>query len=256
MSSTTTSRGSADFEQLARVPEAAPGHVGDVEQAIHAIEIDECTEVSQVLDAARDHVADLHAFEELLALLAPLLLDQFAPAENDVLPVVVDLDNLEIVGVADELLQIFRRNDVDLRSRQERFDADVHHQAAFDDRLHLAFDQPVAREDARDLVPILTIGGLLLRENDHALVVLEPFEEHFHFIADFHRVDVVEFVRGNDAFRFVADIDQDFARTNFEDSSLDDATFFEFAKRLREQILHLQHSDKFSPGGAVAGFLS
>ena len=83
---------------------------------------------------------------------------------------------------------------------QESLHADVHHQAAFDDGLHLAFDQAVARKNARDLVPILAVSGLLLRENDHALIVLKAFEEHFDFIADFHRVDVLELVRGDDAF--------------------------------------------------------
>ena len=146
-------------------------------------------------------VADLHAFEEFLPLLAPLLLDQFAPAENDVLPVVVDLNDLEIVGVADKLLQIFRRNNVDLRRRQKCFDADVHHQSAFDDGFHFALDQAVAGKNAGDLVPVLAISGFLFREHDHAFVVLEALEQHFHFVADFKRIDVVEFRRRNDALR-------------------------------------------------------
>ncbi len=127
----------------------------------------------------------LDAFQEFLALLAALLLDEFAPAEDHVLAVVVDLDDLEIVGVADELLQIFRRDDVDLRGGQKRLDADVDHEAAFDDGLHLAFDQAVALEDVDDLVPVLAVGGLFLREDDHALVVFEALEEHFDFVADF-----------------------------------------------------------------------
>src|ERR1700737_3153703 len=104
--------------------EPAPGHVSDVEQAIHAIEIDEGAEVSEILDRALHLVADLHALHEFLPLLASLLLDQFAPAQHNVAAVVIDLDDLEIVSVADELLQIFRRNDVDLRSGQERFHTD------------------------------------------------------------------------------------------------------------------------------------
>ncbi len=103
-------------------------------------------------------------------------------------PVVVDLDDLEIVGVADELLQILRRDDVDLRRRQKRFDADVDHQAAFDDGLHLALDQAVVLANTlRDLVPILAIGRFFLREHDHAFVVLEALEQHVHFVADFER---------------------------------------------------------------------
>src|SRR5213082_1550140 len=77
-----------------------------------------------------------------------------------------------------------------------------------------------------DLVPILPVSGFLLGENDHAFIVFEALEEHFHFVADFHRFDVLELGGGNDALRFVADIDQDFSRANLENASFDDATFF------------------------------
>ena len=175
--------------------EAAPRHVGDVQQAVHAVEVDERAEIGEVLDRALDHVADLDAFQELLAFLRALLLDDFAAAEDDVFPVVVDFDDLEIVGVADELLEILRRDDVDLRAGQKRLDADVDDEAAFDDGLHLALDQAVALEDRDDLVPVLPVGGLLLREDDHALVVFETLEEDFDFVADFDVVDVIEFAR-------------------------------------------------------------
>ena len=44
----------ADLEQLAGVAEAAPGHIGDMEEAVHAIEVDECAEIGEVLDGARE----------------------------------------------------------------------------------------------------------------------------------------------------------------------------------------------------------
>ena len=163
----------ADLEQFARVAEAAPGHVGDVEQAVHAVEVDERAEVGEVLDHALDRVADLDRVEEALALLRALLLDELAAGEDDVLAVVVDLDDLEVVGVADELLEILRRDDVDLRAGQERFDADVDGEAAFDDGLDLALDEAVALEDLDDLLPVLAVGGALLREDDDAFVVFE-----------------------------------------------------------------------------------
>ena len=124
---------------------------------------------------------------------------------------------------------------------QERLDADVDHQAAFDDGLDLALDQAVAGKNLGDLVPVLAVGGLLLGEHDHAFVVFEALEEHFDFVADFERLDVFEFRRRDDALGLVTDIDEDFARPNFQDASLDDAAFFEVAHRLRHQILHLQH---------------
>ena len=76
------------------------------------------------------------------------------------------------------------------------FHADVDHQAAFDDGLHLAFDQAIAGKHGRDLVPILTVGGFLLGKHDHAFVVFESLEEDFHFVAHFHGLDVLEFGHG------------------------------------------------------------
>ena len=156
--------------------EAAPGHVRDVEQAVHSIQIDERAEVGEIFYGALHLVADLHAFHEFLSLLAPLLLDQFAPAEHDVFAVVIDLDDFEIVSVADKLLQIFRRNDIDLRCRQKCFDTDVHHQAAFDHGFHFSFDQAIAVKNTRNFVPVLTICGFLFRKDDHAFVVFQALE--------------------------------------------------------------------------------
>src|SRR5437867_984983 len=220
----------------------APRHVGDVKQAVHAIEIDERAEVGEIFYCANHAVPDFHAFHEFLPLIAALLLDDFTPAEHDIAPLVVDLDDLEIVSIADELLQIFRRDDVDLRRGQKRFHADVHHQAAFDDRFHLAFDQAIALKLAHDLVPVLPIGRLFRREDDHALVVLEPLEEHVHLITDLEIFDVLKFRDRNDAFGFVTNVYQYFARPDFEDASLDDAAFAEVLHRLRHHILHLNHN--------------
>ena len=50
-------------------------------------------------------------------------------------------------------------------------------------------------------------------------------------------------MRGNGAFALVADVNKHFPGANFENGSLDDATLFEIAKRLRlrEQFLHFDH---------------
>ena len=160
-------------EHLARVTDAAPAHVGDVKQSVHALEVHERTEVGEVLDHAADLVADVQRLRGTSddARRAPL--DDFATTENDVLPVVVDLDDLEFVDVADVFGEILRRNDVDLRTRQEGFHPHVDHEAAFDDGLDLASHEAAVFEDLDDLVPVLLVSGFLLGEDHHALVVLE-----------------------------------------------------------------------------------
>ena len=84
--------------------QSAPRHVGDVQQTIHSIEINKRAEVRDVFDRANYAIADVHALQEFLALLAALLFDYLAPAEHDVLALVVELDDFEIIRVADELL--------------------------------------------------------------------------------------------------------------------------------------------------------
>ena len=104
-SSTTTSMFLADLEHFGRVADAAPAHVGDVEQAVHAVEVDERAEIGDVLDRALADVAGHHLGEQLGAAFGALLLDELAAGEHDVLALLVDLDDLELVGVADELLR-------------------------------------------------------------------------------------------------------------------------------------------------------
>ena len=92
----------ADLENFRRMPDAAPAHVGDVEQAVDAVEVNERAEIGDILDGALADVARGHFGEQLGALVIALLFDQLAPGEDDVLALLVDLDDFELVTVADE----------------------------------------------------------------------------------------------------------------------------------------------------------
>src|SRR5215470_9207028 len=174
------------------MPETSPGHVGDVKQAIHTIEIDECAKVGNVLYSADHAVAHVDTFHKFLSLFAALLFDHLAPAEHDIFSVVIELNDFEIVRVANELLQIFWRNDVDLRGWQKCLDTNVYHQATFHHRFYLPFNEAVTFEDTNYLVPILPVSGFFFRKNNHAFLVLKPLQEHVHFVADFQRIDIVK----------------------------------------------------------------
>ena len=106
--------GLADVKQLGRMVDAAPRHIGDMKESVHALEIHERTEVGEVLDRADDLVADLDGLEKCLALLGALGFDDFAAGEDDVLALVVDLDDFELVNVSNVFGEIFRWNDVHL----------------------------------------------------------------------------------------------------------------------------------------------
>jgi hypothetical protein len=73
-----------ELDHLARVVDAAPGHVGDVQQAVDAAEVDEHAEVGDVLDRCPCDLTVLDVGEQRLLLLLALFLEQLAPADDDV----------------------------------------------------------------------------------------------------------------------------------------------------------------------------
>ena len=73
-----------DLEHLAGVVHPAPAHVGDVEKAVDAAEVDEGAEVRQVLDLALDDLAFREGLEQALLGAVALLLDEATAADDDV----------------------------------------------------------------------------------------------------------------------------------------------------------------------------
>src|SRR5207253_296759 len=119
-------------------------HVGDVEQAVDAAQIDERAVVGEVLDDAGEDGALLELLEGVLLQLLALLLEEDAAAEHDVAALLVELDDLELEFFADQLVEIADRPQIDLRTRQERLHPDVDGEAALDDLVLLQLAFPVA----------------------------------------------------------------------------------------------------------------
>src|SRR5215475_6434548 len=114
----------ADLEEFVRVLDAAPGHVGYVEQAVQTAEVDERAVFGDVLDLSLDDDALFEVLERLALLAVDHLFEDDLARENEV----ADWAN------------------VDLAARQERLDApDVDAEAAFYPVRH-------ARDDVRALL--------------------------------------------------------------------------------------------------------
>src|SRR5919198_5426478 len=125
--------GVADFEDLARVVDVRPRQLGDVDEAVDAVEVHEGAEVDDVRDRALDDQPGLQAVEDLLALLLALLLEHGATRQHDVVARAVELDDLALDPRAEVLVEVRDAPDVDERRRQEAADAEVDDQAALDD---------------------------------------------------------------------------------------------------------------------------
>src|SRR4029077_1352978 len=110
----------ADVEHLGRVIDAPPRDVGDVQQAVDAAEVDECTVVGDVLDHAVDDLAFLEVLHQLLTLLGARLFEYGAAGNNDVAAAAVHLQDLERLRIVHQRADVADRPDIDLRARQER----------------------------------------------------------------------------------------------------------------------------------------
>src|SRR6266481_5080723 len=222
----------ADVEHLARVPDAAPAHVGDVQEPVDAAQVDERAVVGGGLDVAGEDGALLELLEGVLLQRLPLLLEQDAPAEHDVAALLVELDHLELELLADQLVQIADRTQIHLRAGEERLHADVDGEAALHAPDDGSLDELVALARGGDLVPDAHLVGLLLGEDDHARVVLARLEQHLDLVAGLDvglAVDQAEFLDRHLAFALVADVDDRVVLGDLDDAALDDLVLLQLA---------------------------
>ena len=114
--------------------------------------------------------------ERVLALLLALLFQDHPPREHDVAPATVELDHARLDVLPDHRVEVLHRAQVDLGAGQERLDADVDGEAALDHLHDLPVDRRALLVGPRDDVPDLDLVGLLLGQDDEALVVFLRLE--------------------------------------------------------------------------------
>jgi hypothetical protein len=102
-----------------RVIDAAPGDVGDVQQAVDAAEVDERTVIGDVLDHAVDDLTLFEVLHQLLTLLGAGLFEHRAARHHDVAAAAIHLEDLERLRIVHQRRDVANRADVDLRARQE-----------------------------------------------------------------------------------------------------------------------------------------
>src|ERR1044071_3015034 len=190
--------------------DAAPRHVGDVQQTVDAAKVDERTEVGDVLDHAFARLVGLELLHQLLALARTLVLEDDTTRDDDVAAAFVELDDLELELLAEQLVDVRDAAERDLRTREERVDAhEVDHHSTLDLLDERAFDRLIILIREADLLPHAHEVGLLLGQDDGAFLVLEVLEEHFDFVTDLELGVILELFERNGAFRLEADVEDD-----------------------------------------------
>jgi hypothetical protein len=144
-----------------------------VQQAVDAAEIHERTVVGEVLDGSLDDCAFLQVLHERAALGGELLLDHRTPRHHDVIALLIELDDLELEGLAFEIRRIAHGAHVDERPGKERADVlDLHREAALDAAGDHAGDDLGFVEGLLEARPCTGTLGLLARQPGFTRAVL------------------------------------------------------------------------------------
>ena len=218
----------ADLDDFARVADTAPGHVGDVEQAVDAAEVDERAVLGDVLDHAVDDRAFAQRLHQLGALFAHRGLDHGTARQHDVVALAVELDDLELHRLALERAHVLDRTRVEQRARQEGADAvDEDGQAALDLAVDGAGDELARLERVLEREPRGEALGLVAREDGVAVAVLDRVDRDRDEVAGLDlelALVVLELVDRNVGLRLEAGVDDDEAVLDADDLGGDDFT--------------------------------
>src|SRR3954454_9029817 len=210
-----------------------PRQLGDVDQAVDAVEVHEGAEVDDVRDLALDDEARLQAVEDALAVLAALLLEHGAARQDDVVARAVELDHLALERLPEELVEVRHAADVDQRGGQEAADAEVDDQAALDDLDDRAGDGLTRLRRRLDVAPCLLEARALLGDDQASVLILLGQDEGVDLFAELDLVMGIhvladrKLVGGDDPLRLLADVDEDLVVVDADDTAGDDVTLLE-----------------------------
>ena len=213
-----------------------PRELRDVDQAVHAVQVDERAEVDDVRDLAFDDVARLQLVEDLLALVLALFLEHGAAREHDVVARAVELDHLRAQLLAEELVEVLHAPDVDERRRQEAADAEVEDQAALDDLDHSPVDRLAGLGGALDVLPGQLEACALLGQDQTPFGVLLREHERVDLVAERNLVGRVDRAANrelgdrDDAFRLVPDINEHFVLVDAHNRPVHDLPFVDLGE--------------------------
>src|SRR5574341_982126 len=222
----------ADLEQFVRVLDAAPRHVGYVEQAVQTAKINKRAVFGDVLDLTFDDDAFFQIPERFVLLAIDDLFENDLARKDDVAALLVDLEDANFDLFVAEAVEVADRANIYLAARQEGLDAsDVNAQAAFDPIGDAADDVSALFVGHFNLIPRLHPHGVGARKLDIPFGVFELLDVNINFIARIDRdlIAVFEFGDRHDAFRFETHINDDNLIGDLDDASFDDLTLTDFA---------------------------
>jgi hypothetical protein len=162
------------IDRISGVVDAAPGHVGDVQQAVDTAEVHEGAVFGDVLDHAVHDVAFGELADDLGALFGAGFFEDRAARDDDVAAAAVHLEDLERLLEAHQRAGVAHGAHIDLRAGQERHGAaQIDGEAALDAAEDRAFDALFVGIGFFQTVPGFFAAGHLAADDGFAARVLD-----------------------------------------------------------------------------------
>jgi len=222
--------GLADRQDLRRVVDATPSHVGDVQEAVHAAEVNERTVFGDVLDHAVDDLTFGQVADDFSTLFGTRFFQDGAARHNDVATATVHFQDLEGLLHAHQRASITHGAHVNLRAGQEGHSAaKINGKAAFDAAKDGAVNTGFRSVSFLQTIPGFFAASFLAADLGFTAGILHAVKVNLNFVA---HVDirgfagVCEFFQIDAAFHFVADVDDGLTRFDSDDAAFDNRALF------------------------------
>ena len=236
----------ADLHDFGRMLDALPRHVGDVQQAIDAAEIDECAVVGEVLDRALHDRAFLQVVHQRAALGGEFLLHDGAARHDHVVALLVELDDLEFE-------RLVSRYAVSRTGRTSTSEPGRNARTFSSSTVKPPFTRPVMMpvtisDSLNAFSRRVQVRARLAFSRDSrvfAVAVFDGIQRHFDFIAgdDFDLAALIaELVEGDDGFGLEADVHDDHVVAYADDPAGEDHAW---ANALIRQALFEHLAERF-----------
>jgi hypothetical protein len=218
----------ADGDHGTGMVDVLPRELADVDEPVHAAEVDECAEADDRGDRSLADFAHLEVVEELVAGLLLVLFQVGATRQDHVVAVLVEFDDLAVHGLADVRREVADTAQLDERCGQEAAQADVDDETALDDLDDRTGNDLVGLLLGLDVAPRTLVLRTLLRQQQAAFLVLHGEDQGFDPLAERHdlgRIDVVadaQLAREDHALGLVADVEEHFVLVDLDHGAVDE----------------------------------
>ncbi len=209
--------------------DAAPGDVGDMQEAVDAAQIDERAVIGDVLHHAFDDLLFGQARHQRGAFLGTAFLEHGAARHHDVAAAAVHLEYLEKLRLVHQRPDIAHGTHIDLAAGQEGYGAvEIDGEAALYPPEDHASHTGLIVERLFEPDPAFLAPCLVARQDRFAHRILDALDIDLDFVADFdvgHHPRHREFFERDAAFGLQADIDDGKIVLDGDDRAAHDRSF-------------------------------